>query len=166
MASVVISSFDNIPNIISLAGADPGYGRVAGGQLFVEGATQSELDDAYAVYESDRETYECIPAREKKVDIISHEANDYATDRYSMARRDALLMLYVQASTQGLDSRLAYIQQLFDWANTIMAHVITCKYELDLLLSSADISAYTWDFTAFDLTDPGVTVEGALAIGD
>jgi hypothetical protein len=166
MASVAISSFDNIANIISLAGADPGYGRVAGGQLFVEGATQSELDDAYAVYESDRETYECIPAREKKVDIISHEANDYATDRYSMARRDALLMLYVQASTQGLDNRLAYIQQLFDWANTIMVHVITCKSELDVLLSSADIAAYTWDFTAFDLTDPDVTVGGALAIGD
>ena len=166
MASVAISSFDNIPNIISLAGADPDYGRVAGGQLFVEGATQSELDAAYAVYESDRETYECIPAREKKIELISREANFYATKRYSEARRDSLLMLYVEASTQGLNNRLAYLQQLFDWANTIMAYVITCKSQLNLLLSSADIAAFTWDFTAFDLTDPNVTVEDALAIGD
>ena len=139
---------------------------MAGEQLFVEGATQSELDDAYAVYESDRETYECIPAREKQVDLISSEANFYGTERYSEARRDSLLMLYVEASTQGLNNRLAYIQQLFDWANTIMVHVITCKSQLNLLLSSADIAAYTWDFEDFDLTDPNVTVEGALAIGD
>ena len=75
-------------------------------------------------------------------------------------------MLYVEASTQGLNNRLAYLQQLFDWANTIMAYVITCKSQLNLLLSSADIAAFTWDFTAFDLTDPNVTVEDALAIGD
>ena len=166
MPSVMISPMDNVPKIIELAGADPNFGRVAGNELFVEGATQSELDDAYVIYESDRETYEYAPSRQKIVEWISREANLYASGRYSDSRRDALLMLYVQASAEGMTNRLAYIQQLFDWANTIMAHVITCKYELDLLLSSADISAYTWDFTAFDLTDPGVTVEGALAIGD
>ncbi len=166
MPSVMISPMDNVPKIVELAGADPNFGRVAGSELVVEGATQLELDDAYTEYESDRETYEYAPARQKIVEVISQEANLYASGRYSDDRRDALLMLYVQASAQVMTNRLAYIQQLFDWANTIMAHVITCKSELDLLLSSADISAYTWDFTAFDLTDPGVTVEGALAIGD
>lgn len=166
MPSVMISPMDNVPKIIELAGADPNFGPVAGNELFVEGVTQSELDDAYVIYESDRETYEYAPARQKIVGVISQEANLYASGRYSDARRDALLMLYVQASAEGMANRLAYIQQLFDWANTIMAHVITCKSELDLLLSSGDIAAYTWDFTAFDLTDPGVTVEGALAIGD
>ena len=166
MPSVMISLMDNVPKIIELAGADPNFGRVAGNELFVEGATQLELDDAYTEYESDRETYEYAPARQKIVEVISQEANLYASGRYSDARRDALLMLYVQASAEGMTNRLAYIQQLFDWANTIMAHVITCKSELDLLLSSVDITAYTWDFVAFDLTDPGVTVEGALAIGD
>ena len=166
MPSVMISPMDNVPKIVELAGADPNFGPVAGNELFVEGATQSELDDAYVIYESDRETYEYAPARQKMVEVISQEANLYASGRYSDDRRDALLMLYVQASAEGMANRLAYIQQLFDWANTIMAHVITCKSELDLLLSSEDIAAYTWDFTAFDLTDPGVTVEGALAIGD
>lgn len=166
MPSVMISPMDNVPKIVELAGADPNFGRVAGSELFVEGATQLELDDAYTEYVSDRETYEYAPARQKMVEVISQEANLYASGRYSDSRRDALLMLYVQASAEGMANRLAYIQQLFDWANTIMAHVITCKSELDLLLSSEDIAAYTWDFTAFDLTDPGVTVEGALAIGD
>lgn len=166
MASVTITPYDNIESIQMLSGSDPDYGRVAGDQLFLEGVTQSDLDAAYAVYDSDRETHEYVPARQRVVDVISRDANLYASGRYSDARRDALLMLYVQASAEGMTNRLAYIQQLFDWANTIMAHVITCKYELDLLLSSEDIAAYTWDFTAFDLTDPGVTVEGALAIGD
>lgn len=166
MVSVTIAPYDNIDSIQMLSGADPDYGRVAGDQLFLNGVTQSDLDAAYAVYASDRETHEYVPARQRVVDVISREANLYASGRYSDDRRDALLMLYVQASVQGMTNRLAYIQQLLDWANTIMAHVITCKTELDLLLSSADIAAYTWDFTAFDLTDPGVTVEDALAIGD
>ena len=166
MASVTITPHDNIESIIMLSGSDPDYGRVAGDQLFLEDVTQPDLDAAYAVYESDRETHEYAPARQGVVDVISRDANLYASGRYSDDRRDALLMLYVQASVQGMTNRLAYIQQLLDWANTIMAHVITCKSELDLLLSSVDITAYTWDFVAFDLTDPGVTVEGALAIGD
>ena len=166
MASVTITLYDNIDSIKMLSGADPGYCRVAGDQLFLNGVTQSDLDAAYAVYDSDRETHEYVPARQRVLEVISSKANLYASGRYSDARRDALLMLYVQASAEGMTNRLAYIQQLFDWANTIMAHVITCKSELDLLLSSGDIAAYTWDFTAFDLTDPGVTVEGALAIGD
>ena len=166
MVSVTIAPYDNIDSIKMLAGADPDYGRVAGDQLFLNGVTQSDLDAAYAVYDSDRETHEYVPARQRVVNVISREANLYASGRYSDDRRDALLMLYVQASVQGMTNRLAYIQQLLDWANTIMAHVITCKTELDLLLSSADIAAYTWDFTAFDLTEPGVTVEDALAIGD
>ena len=166
MASVTITPYDNIDSIKMLSGADPDYGRVSGDQLFLNGVTQSDLDAAYEVYESDRETHEYTPARQGVVDVISRDANLYASGRYSDDRRDALLMLYVQASSQGMTNRLAYIQQLFDWANTIMAHVITCKSELDLLLSSVDITAYTWDFVAFDLTDPGVTVEGALAIGD
>ena len=61
---------------------------------------------------------------------------------------------------------MAYIQQLLDWAKTVVQENINIDDSIDAATTVAEIKSINIDLTPFEATDPQVTVKAAMEIPD
>lgn len=65
-----------------------------------------------------------------------------------------------------MTNRVLYINQLLTWIKTVVAVTIAADIALETEADVDIINNYSIDFSAFDATDPEVTVRAALEIMD
>ncbi len=168
MASIPISSTDNIPKIVELAGGSLDWKnyRISAKQLSIKDVTQEALDAAWATYSSDLETYLLQPLREAVAENLGLAAHGYINNYYPSFRRELFIALSEEARNAGLTNRVAYISQLLTWIKTVVAATISAETVMEGETDPQVITDYSVDFTVFDATNPSVTIKAALAIED
>jgi len=165
-AQIPVPTNLNVKSIMDLTGAEPMSVEIANGILGVQGITQEVLDDAMVIYYADEETYYIQPLRDGKKSSFSMQVYQFISDRYSVQVQQMFQALLTEASIGGLTNRITYIQQLLDWVKTIVVDNITADDAVDAAATSEEIEAVTLDLTPFEVTNPDVTVRGAMEIPD
>lgn len=94
------------------------------------------------------------------------EADQYIQSEhgYDINRQLSLQNRLRAAEKDGLTDREAYIQQLPDWTDTVIAHYRVKRADIIACGTAAAVAAVTWDFSQFNASDPGVSIDGALDI--
>ena len=165
ISSVEVSPENNLPKIVELAGGEDGF-YYEDVRLYVWGVLQTDLDNAFAIYNSDLETYVLEPLRAEKKDEIAEDTNRYIGMSYPSFRRELFIALAEEARNDGLTNRATYINQLLGWIKTVVAQTIVYDDEIDLETNIDTITNYTVDYSSFDATNPNITIKAALEILD
>jgi hypothetical protein len=165
-AQIPVPTNLNVKSIMALTGAEPMSVNISNGILEVQGITQEVLDDAMVVYYADEETYYIQPLRDGKKESFSMQVYQFISGRYSVQVQQMFQALLTEASIGGLTNRIAYIQQLLDWVKTIVAANMVADDAVDAAVTPEEIEAVTLDLLPFEVTDPAVTVRGAMEIPD
>ena len=166
-AQIPVPTNLNVNSIIDLTGAAPqSVDILVNGILEVRGITQEVLDDAMVIYYADEETYYIQPLRDGKKSFFSTNVYQFISDRYSVQVQQMFQALLTEASILGLVNRMTYIQQLLDWAKTVVSANIVVDDAIDAAATPEEIEAITLDLTPFEATNPSVTIKAALEIPD
>ena len=166
MASVTVSTQYSMRRIVELSGGsldDDNY--YYNGQLNVNDVTQEELETGLATYMADLELYFLQPLRGYRSEKISRLANEYIEQSYPSYRRELFIALAEEARNNGLTDRAEYIGGLLTWIKTVVTAVLTAETAIESEIDSEVISSYEVDFSAFDATNPNVTIKEAMSIG-
>ena len=166
MGSVTVSSKYHLTTIVELAGGSLDEDNYYyNGELHVNDVTQEELDAALATYMADSDLYFLQPLRDRRSEKISRLANEYIEQSYPSYRRELFIALAEEARNNGLTDRAEYIGGLLTWIKTVVIAVLTAETALESEIDSEVISSYEVDFSAFDATNPNVTIKEAMSIG-
>ena len=165
-ASVPIPENLWTPSILELTGCDKFDVGIGDGNIYLYTVTQQDLDDAMIIYYGDEETYIFTPCRNARKAIISKQTYSFISDRYSVQAQQMFQALLTEASILGLTNRIIYIQQLLDWAKTVVQENINVDDSIDAATTVAEIKSINIDLTPFEATDPQVTVKAAMEIPD
>jgi len=164
MASIPWAAGENLQSLLLILGNTGAECSIAAGELTVGAVGQAELEAAAAAYEADEETHVLAPMRDRKKLYLYNRALAFSLGRYAQGRRDAFHMLLTECLLDNLTNRAAYIRTLLDWLKLIVAHQIQAETEVDAATTRETIKNVAIDFDALRASDPGVTIEGALAI--
>ena len=164
VASIEVSTEDNLPKIAELAGGSDFYHHID--KLYVEGVSQAALDAAFVAYNADLESYVLQPLREATKDEVAKQANTYVELSYPSFRRELFIALGEEARNDGLTNRAAYINQLLTWVKTVVVQAIVYGDEIDAETDINTIANYATDYSSFDATNPNITIKAALEILD
>jgi len=166
MASIPVSTGDNIPKIVELAGGDINRSLLSREILHVEDVSQEELEAAWVTYSSDLDLYLLQPLRDDKSEEITLLAHKYIEQFYPSFRRELFIALAEEARNSELTARVEYIDQLLTWIKTVVVSVLAAETAIESETDAEVISNYTVDFSVFDATNPNVTIRGAMAIDE
>ena len=172
MASIQISPEHNIPKIIEILGLEPGgyrpaeYYRFEGGHLHVDGVTQEQLEEAWAIYNNNIEDYLLIPTRDHRKEELSRQTADYIAEKYPVFRQQMFQALYSEARANGWDNRAQYIGSLLDWIKSVAGMAIMKEEEVDAVGTVEEINGVVLDLSSFDASDPKITIKAAINISD
>jgi len=93
--------------------------------------------------------------------------------RYPVDNHTMLMTLFIVAKTGSMPNRAAYVSPLFAWMETAISALFTAissvnaiTYSGDIDVDLASVAAVTIDTAAIVAADPGVTIQGAIAILD
>jgi len=165
-ASVPIPENLWMPSIVELTGCDKFDVGIGDGNIYLYTLTQQDLDDAMIIYYGDEETYIFTPCKNARKAIISRQTYAFISETYSPQAQQMFQALLTEASILGLANRIVYIQQLLDWAKTVVQENISVDDSIDAATTVAGINAIGIDLTPFEATDPHVTVKAAMEIPD
>ena len=88
---------------------------------------------------------------------INQAVNAYICSHYDLGTQASLQAIYVQPTTPQAAKDL--LLTVWDWAQSVLVYYYAQKAEIT---ASPDPVAVTWDFSQFDATDPGVTLQSLL----
>lgn len=112
-------------------------------------------------------SHDALPAyKSHKIKYLDEETNKFITDdsRYPMHKQMTLTKLQVDARALGLTNRVAYIQQGWDWAFSVMGYFYQKEAQVKAATDKAGVDAVVMDFSAFILSDPHVSIYTAMGI--
>jgi hypothetical protein len=94
------------------------------------------------------------------------DLQNFIDSRYDINTRLNFQTLYTLALNDGKANRLAYLQPMLSWVETIISYSITVAAQIQGQATAADVLAYKWDFTSIASADPHLTLLGAISIPD
>ena len=166
MSSISWVAGGNVRAVLEILGLEKGDVTITGDTLTIEDIEQSDLDEAFATYNSDPEKYILTPKRIIAKRRLLNFTYALTLGRYSPARQQLFHAMLTESIIDGRPNRAAYIRQLLDWLKAAAALLITAEDEIDAAQSVADMRAVSVDLEPLKNTDPGITVRAALEIVD
>lgn len=104
-----------------------------------------------------------IPAlRAKRLARLIADTQAYLDSRYPPTIMTLLDGLLNDPGSSA--ARLTHIRQVFAWRTTILQTFNTARAALAAAATLVALAAVTYDFTPLTATDPGVTIQSALAL--
>ncbi len=103
-------------------------------------------------------------AKEIKITDLSFQIKDFVEIRYPAHRQRTLTLLLIQGVAGGLVNRIAYIQPVMDWMQTLITYFYAQRDQILLMTALAEIEVYEPDLVSFANTDPQISIEGAASI--
>lgn len=97
-------------------------------------------------------------------DQIDTDVSNYIQTRYTVTQQVTFVKIYVDCIRKKLIPRLEYIQNFFDWTDTVIAYGDSLKNQVATFTSLTQASLLVEDFAQFNATDPNITRTGAMAI--
>lgn len=108
-----------------------------------------------------------------KPQAIARRNNEFMTElwawrdmKYSANVREGFRTLLSLAIKNGLTNRENYVTQLEDWAEDVILFARDVAVALQAQSTATDVLAYQWDFSSLDISDPKITLLGAIQISD
>jgi len=98
---------------------------------------------------------------------LIYDVNYYLhiTRHYDANRQVSFENRLEQARHDSMTDREAYIEQLPDWIfGTVIAYYSSKKQDIIDCTTAEQVAAITWDLSQFDVSDPEISVDGALDI--
>lgn len=107
-----------------------------------------------------------LPAvRAARIAAMGAEMATYLVSRdYGPEQFKTLLMYHQVATTGGLANRVAHIDNLFNWHDSVTDHFLAKSDDVNAATSAAAVAAVVMDTAQFNATDPGVTIASTKAI--
>jgi len=101
-----------------------------------------------------------------KIQQLDKDIETYVDTRYPTRRLLNFLMLHLEAVDLSYTNRKTYLAQLRTWVKSVTAHFYTARNALMGMTTFRQVEAYDFNLTQFDVTDPLVAVETAIAMED
>lgn len=115
---------------------------------------------------------EFVPALSKP-QAIAQQIAAFRTDfrawidtRYDQPTRINFISMFLLAKETGKTNRLAYIQPLLEWSDSLVTFAGTVATAIQSQSTAADVLAYQWSFISLEQSDPRVTLLAAVQIPD
>jgi hypothetical protein len=83
---------------------------------------------------------------------------------YSVDARLNFNAIYTLAIANSLPNRAAYIFQLFSWAEAVVTYASTYIASIMAMTDLGTVNSTTWNFASISVSNPTVTITGALEI--
>lgn len=144
------------PDLSALDGVPRKYWKVVGDAVVEMDATEKESVDAV----------ELLVAKLEKVYAMKDTLTAYVARHYDEGTQRTMIAYLAEAAGDGKPNRRNYIKTSLDWVQTCIVHFYMKKGEVEAATTAASVDAVALALAAFDATDPGITVSGALAITD
>ena len=97
-------------------------------------------------------------------DQIDNDVSNYIQTRYTVTQQISFVKLYTDGLRKKLTPRVEYIQDFFDWVNTVVAYGDSLKTQVAAFTSLTQASTLIENFTPFNATDPNITTTNAMTI--
>jgi hypothetical protein len=97
-------------------------------------------------------------------DQIDNDVSNYVLTRYTVTQQISFTKIFADGIRKKLIPRVEYIQQFFDWVDTVVAYGNSLKTQVATFTSLTQASSLVEDFTPFNATDPNITTTNAMAM--
>lgn len=131
----------------------------------LDAGQQTTLSNTVAAHDAAETLPEAMTRKIKSLDLACRTYIE-DDDKYPPARQRTLTYLLADARDTGKTNRMAYIEPLWTWIDSIFNLFYSKRDEIVACGSVAAVDAVTWDLTTFDATDPAISIEAARAIPD
>lgn len=101
-----------------------------------------------------------------KIESLKNEANAFGAQHYPQSNRDQLEGLMLEAISENLTARRAYLLQAIAWQKAVAGYWFALRDAVQAQATHEAVESIAFDGTAFlaQHPDPGVTVEAAAGI--
>lgn len=97
-------------------------------------------------------------------DQIDNDVSNYIQTRYTVTQQISFTKIFTDGIRKKLIPRVEYIQQFFNWVDTVVAYGDSLKDQVATFTSLTQASTLVEDFTPFNATDPNISTTNAMTL--
>ena len=101
-----------------------------------------------------------------KLSLLQNSVLLYIEKNYEINSKIYFIGIYITSGQQNLPNRAAYVYQLMVWLLSIQGYLGLCMGTIQNMSDIDSVVDFTFNFNQFDLSNPHITLMGALMIND
>ena len=103
-------------------------------------------------------------AQLRRINELAVDVTVYIEGHYNTGRKESLLMLMAEALDDALNARMVHIRTATGWIGGVIDEYIAKTSSVMLQTTITGVEDVEIDFSAYDSSDPRVTMQSSLAV--